>query len=73
MFNSGFKESQANVAEFPEDDPMAFDIFLTWVYSGNVPQSILPKRNKGNCYNWMWPAYEVYGLADKLCLPQLME
>ncbi|TGO60644.1 hypothetical protein BOTNAR_0142g00150 [Botryotinia narcissicola] len=62
MFNSGFSESKTNSAVLREDGHEAFDVLVDWVYT-----SILP-RDAG-----FWGLVEVYVLADKICLPELMD
>lgn len=38
-FEGGFKESQSQVLELPEDDPVMFSHFELWLYSGNILES----------------------------------
>ncbi|THV44520.1 hypothetical protein BGAL_0625g00060 [Botrytis galanthina] len=62
MFNSGFSESTTNSAVLREDDLEAFDVLVDWVYT-----SILPPDAD------LWGLVGVYVLADKICLPELMD
>ncbi|KAE8442976.1 hypothetical protein EG329_002514 [Mollisiaceae sp. DMI_Dod_QoI] len=74
MFNSGFKESAENKVDLPEDDPKSFDLLMLWTYNYPFPK-----------YEWstvmvdgvrtggIWDAIEMYILAEKMCLTNLMD
>ncbi|KAF7956580.1 hypothetical protein EAE96_003914 [Botrytis aclada] len=62
MFNSGFSESKTNSAVLREDNTEAFDVLVGWVYSNRLPP-----------YDNSWDPVEVYILADKICLTELMD
>lgn len=38
-FEGGFKESQTQFLELPEEDPVMFSHFQLWLYSGNILES----------------------------------
>ncbi|PQE19094.1 BTB POZ domain-containing protein [Rutstroemia sp. NJR-2017a BBW] len=69
MFNSSFREGQEFKASFPEDTPESFDVLLGWVYFGRVRRI----SNKDSPRLITWNAFHVYSLADKLCLPEVMD
>ncbi|KAN0095045.1 hypothetical protein V8E51_015756 [Hyaloscypha variabilis] len=74
MFNSGFAETKEGRAKFPEDDPKTFGVFIEWVYSGQlapITRTRLGSLDDGFQYELIWEPTRLYGLADKLCLPQL--
>jgi BTB/POZ domain len=37
MFNGGFAEAREGSAEFPEDDPDAWELLIEWAYKGELP------------------------------------
>lgn len=72
ILNGGFKEAKEGTAHLPEDDPDAFDMMCGWVYSGKLVdlEIVLGKDGVGTIN---WDLNEVYIMAEKLCLPQLMD
>ncbi|TGO79485.1 hypothetical protein BELL_0031g00200 [Botrytis elliptica] len=67
MFNGNFEEGTTNSATLPEDDPKAFNILVSWIYSDQVfPVGLRENQEK-------WCVGKLYLLADKLCLPDLMD
>ncbi|TGO22307.1 hypothetical protein BPAE_0173g00070 [Botrytis paeoniae] len=62
MFNSGFSESTTNSAVLREDNTQAFDVLVGWVYTNRLPPD-----------GSFWGPVEVYNLADRICLPELMD
>ncbi|KAI9649496.1 hypothetical protein NHQ30_002073 [Ciborinia camelliae] len=68
MFSSGFVEGLELKAFFPEDDVKAFDLFIGWVYFGTL-RTVKHASNGG----WFWDVIYLYALADKFCLPELMD
>jgi hypothetical protein len=51
MFNGSFSESTSNIGSFPEDDPVAFKLFISWLYRGAVemPLSSTSTSSTGKC------------------------
>lgn len=73
MFSSGFIEGQEGQAFFPEDDPEAFDLLNGWVYFGTLRPfkfTLHPPPASPSCN---WDMVQLYCLADKFCLPELMD
>ncbi|KAF7886977.1 uncharacterized protein EAF02_003624 [Botrytis sinoallii] len=68
MFNGNFEEGTTNSATLPEDDPEAFNILISWIYSDQVFPVGLRE-----CTHETWCVGKLYLLADKLCLPDLMD
>ncbi|KAF4627909.1 hypothetical protein G7Y89_g10249 [Cudoniella acicularis] len=68
--NGGFKESSEGVAYFPEDSVLSFDVLMEWVYKGDIRPFQNLDRNDGQLN---WAAQSLYFLAEKLCLPELMD
>jgi hypothetical protein len=74
MFKGGFAEAKTNTAKFPEDDPEAFDVLLDWLYGGSLPPVTRTLREgEENLYDMSWDWQDVFVLADKLCIPELMD
>ncbi|TAQ83960.1 hypothetical protein B7494_g7723 [Chlorociboria aeruginascens] len=69
MFNGSFREAFTKIATFPEDNLKAFHVLLDWVYTNTLPP--LSYNSAIRCYNWQ--PEEIYILADKLCIPELMD
>ncbi|KAM3068033.1 hypothetical protein ACMFMG_011081 [Clarireedia jacksonii] len=69
MFNGGFIEAKELEASFPDDLPQAFDIVVEWVYVGKLRH--LSSKATPNFSSWN--AFDVYMLADKLCLDVLKD
>ncbi|KAF7863069.1 hypothetical protein EAF04_007152 [Stromatinia cepivora] len=68
MFNTRFMEGTTNFATLPEDDPELFNILVSWIYSGQI--HALHDRPE---HASMWLDWDFYVLADKFCLPDLMD
>ena len=68
LFEGAFRESAETKAKFPEDDRDAFGMLLTWIYTNNVPSYGVywTYRRKATYARF-------YSLADKYCIPQLMD
>ncbi|KAH7417449.1 hypothetical protein BKA64DRAFT_769402 [Cadophora sp. MPI-SDFR-AT-0126] len=62
-FQDGFQESTLGSIHMPEDDPVTFQRFLSWVYGRKLPQS------KGTTGQKL--LYDLYILAEKLCMNDL--
>lgn len=74
MFGGGFREAADMSATLPEDDANAFTTLLEWVYRGGF-YVFSPDEPRLSDYNdnATLSLYKLYGLADKLCLPDLMD
>lgn len=70
MFNSGFKEGSDNKDELPEDQADSFEILQEWVYTGVLRPL---KLVQGSIANVNYLALPFLTLANKLCLPKLMD
>jgi hypothetical protein len=46
MFNSGFREGPEDFAEFPDDDPAAWEQLVEWCYKGSLPPLGKPGRTE---------------------------
>jgi hypothetical protein len=68
IFGGDFKEAGGRTASFPEDEEVAFDLILRWIYT-----KALPPRHKNGAKSFLWPVVDFYVLADKLCLPDLQD
>ncbi|KUJ07195.1 uncharacterized protein LY89DRAFT_601881 [Mollisia scopiformis] len=73
MLNSGFKEGTENRVNLPEDDPDSFDLLMVWVYNDTLPPLEWNKSISGFTKTSNWHAFNLYALADKLCLEILMD
>jgi hypothetical protein len=72
MFTGSFSEAHSNSGTFSEDDPVAFGSLLTWVYQGDIPKTDHTKLNITEAIS-SWPTFSLYCLADKFCIPELMD
>ncbi|TVY36838.1 hypothetical protein LOCC1_G007065 [Lachnellula occidentalis] len=72
MFKGSFQEATTNEARFPEDDPQSFDVLVGWVYEGEL-RSLIKEEHADGEGSLAWSPGRFYALADKLCLPQLMD
>lgn len=72
MFNGGFAEAQQNSADFPEDSLEAFELLIEWIYTGTYEKidRNLPRKEKSTL---LGHRIELYGLAEKICLPSLAD
>ncbi|KAF7956636.1 hypothetical protein EAE96_003970 [Botrytis aclada] len=68
MFNGKFIEGATNSATLPEEDPDAFNTIVFWIYSDQ-----LLSLKHGTNDNGKWHIGELYLLADKFCLHNLMD
>ncbi|QSZ31399.1 hypothetical protein DSL72_000964 [Monilinia vaccinii-corymbosi] len=68
MFSIGFVEGSELKAYLPEDDPEDFDVFAGWVYFGTLRALQDDETREEN-----WRPINLYILADKFCLPELMD
>lgn len=76
MFNGGWKESKEQIAEFPDDDPAAFDLLIEWVYNpdpGQLRQLFSYKDLEKGQSPASWDAVSFYSLAKKLLLSDLQD
>lgn len=78
MFKVEFEEARTNTGRCPEDDPKAFDLLFGWVYDGSLRPLFCVKQPLGeddtnNGANPLWEPEMLYALADKLCIPELMD
>ncbi|EKD18615.1 uncharacterized protein L3040_002041 [Drepanopeziza brunnea f. sp. 'multigermtubi'] len=62
MFKGNFKEAATQTATLPEDDPLAFELFLGWVYRDTV-----------NKLSHMTPYLKLFGFAEKYTVVTLMD
>ncbi|KAI1608429.1 hypothetical protein EDD36DRAFT_98748 [Exophiala viscosa] len=60
---AGMVESTTYTIEFPEDEPAAFDQFISWIYRGDVDE--IEKGDTNKLINVLM----AWVLADKLCMP----
>ncbi|KAF7922965.1 hypothetical protein EAE99_007156 [Botrytis elliptica] len=59
----GFQESHSSCMDMPEDDPEAFELFVHWLYRGEV-------RRATKCTDSV-QFFQLYIFAEKLCLNEL--
>jgi hypothetical protein len=71
MFNGGFIEAETNYASLPEDDPMAFEAFVEWLYRGTIKtiRLDLPKNEDAQGFE----IFAIYVLASKYLLTELAD
>jgi len=67
MFASGMKESLTNRVDMPETDKNAFDVFLRYIYGGQLPKDFKVEHQLNFA-----EMYDVPGLITD-CLPKLKE
>lgn len=74
IFRGEFEEAKTSVATFPEDDPDSFDLLLSWVYEGSLRELVnIAAGGEGETHTLNWGPCRLYALAEKLCLPELMD
>ncbi|TVY81684.1 hypothetical protein LSUE1_G005999 [Lachnellula suecica] len=75
MFQGGFNEAKTSVARFPEDEPESFDLLLGWVYEDKIRHLTKEPSIEGDTsgLDSSWDPDKLYGLAHKLCIPELMD
>lgn len=64
-FTGFFKEAQEGIMYMPEDTPGSFSLLVDYLYRGTVPL--------GNTNQQFDELYNLYYLAEKLCLPILKD
>ena len=67
MFASGMRESLTNRVDMPETDKKAFDVFLRYIYGGQLPKEFEVEHQLNFA-----KMYDVPGLITD-CLPKLKE
>lgn len=78
MFCGRFREASTNCAIFPEDDVESFEVLLEWICSDKLPELADFEQHAGDPASsepkgWKWNAIHAYALADKFCIPRLMD
>jgi hypothetical protein len=69
MFESSFAESVDQRATLPEDGANVFPLFTEWLYAGRcVPLGL--KQFDGAEF---LDLFQLYGFAEKICLPALLD
>lgn len=61
--NGPYIEGQEGKMYLPEDDPGAFSLYVEWLYRGSIRQ--------GNTEQHLHDLYDLYLLAEKICLIKL--
>ncbi|CZR67130.1 uncharacterized protein PAC_17029 [Phialocephala subalpina] len=72
VFNCNFQKAKGDVAYFLEEDRETTDLLIEWVYQGTI-RRLERKINGARLESSSWNFGEVYGLVDKLCLPDLQD
>lgn len=67
MFNGDFLESKTGEATFPEDDPVAFDILLFYIYTNKLSGYSHPTTHGFSLY------LHLYMLADRFVIPEVQD
>lgn len=70
MLQGGFREAREGVVSMPEDCPLAFEVFVNWLYAGFVP-SLSPKLVRSSSRITLLVKFHV--LAEKLILPETVK
>jgi hypothetical protein len=65
VFTGDFEEARKAEMYMPEDNPGAFSLYVTWLYRSSIPMA--------NTEAHLENLYELYFLADKLCLVDLKD
>jgi len=74
MFRGSFSEAATSEVTFPEDTPEAFEVLISWVYHSRLPPGAVTKNNDSQKWTEiLWDHCKVYALANKFCLPELMD
>ncbi len=63
-FNGHFMEKDG-VMYLPDDNPEAFTLFVDWLYRHKIPS--------GNSESYIHTLYDLYIMANKMCLEDLMD
>jgi hypothetical protein len=71
MFNGSADEAKIQIANFPDDDPEAFDLILRWIYRDSF--ETIPSVSNFIRKSPLWKSITFYILAEKLCLPRLQD
>ncbi|ESZ89675.1 hypothetical protein SBOR_9943 [Sclerotinia borealis F-4128] len=61
-FNKGFKETTEGEMYLPQDDPAVVANLIEYLYRGQLPNPLMEQQ-----------LFELYFLAEKICLPSLMD
>ena len=75
MFDSGFAEAIYSQEIFPKDDPSAFNTLIKWIYTRKLPamiKRVILIHGVGEETRKIWDPIDLYCLADKLCLDELI-
>lgn len=74
MFEGSYKEAITSTATFPEDDRKTFGLLLKWVYTDIIYPVLWIEEEPGTgVWKENWNLFELYALADKLCIPEVMD
>jgi hypothetical protein len=73
MFNGHFKEASEGIARFPEDDPAAFDSLIDMVVYNRTIRGLTTIKTRDGLTGLAWDPVSFYSLAEKLCLPDVMD
>ncbi len=73
MFNGDFKESQTLTAKLPEDDAAAFDLFVSWLYSGTLPPFYRSLIGNDAGREELYARVHLYYLAEKYEITVLLD
>jgi hypothetical protein len=73
MFNGGFKETEDQAAKLPEDDPVAFDLFLEWIYRGFFQEFGFDKSDMTTTRGHWIDRIKLYSFAQKISLSDLTD
>ncbi|KAE8449972.1 hypothetical protein EG329_007111 [Mollisiaceae sp. DMI_Dod_QoI] len=71
MFLGGFKEAIEHTARLPDDDPDVFDLFLDWLYRGDLHPADMSKQPPAS--SPVPKLIELYGFAEKICMNDLID
>lgn len=67
MFMGEFSEAATQTATLPEDNPEAFKLLVTWVYTGSLASDTFDEKSS------LQPLFHLFILGEKLCLPGPMD
>ncbi|KAI9720198.1 MAG: hypothetical protein M1812_003016 [Candelaria pacifica] len=68
-FDGKFKEGQEGMMYLPKDDPVPFEIVVTWLYRQSIDE--IPTTGDVEAYASLEQTVDLYILADKLCINTL--
>jgi hypothetical protein len=69
-FDGRFKEGHTNEMELPEDDPEAFSLLVSWLYTNRIPRQ---RANPEDTTAATALYFRLFVLADKHLIPDLEE